>query len=234
MSESAIEALILSTSTMKSQYGPLVGAIDEGTSSCRFIVFSASTGKLVAKHQIALSQSFPNEGWVEQDPMEILSVVNGTMEACVEKLKDQGIEPSDIVAVGLTNQRESTIVWDKLTGEPLYNSIVWSDARTTVTLDKILEVVPNKNKNYLAPLCGLPLSPYFSALKINWLMNNVPKVKQAIDEGRCCFGTVDTWVIWNLTGGKDGGKYVTDVSNASRTMLMNIETLQWDPMLCGV
>uniref|UniRef100_A0A8D8ZJ29 Probable glycerol kinase n=1 Tax=Cacopsylla melanoneura TaxID=428564 RepID=A0A8D8ZJ29_9HEMI len=230
---SAIEALILSTSTMKSQYGPLVGAIDEGTSSCRFIVFSASTGKLVAKHQIALSQSFPNEGWVEQDPMEILSVVNGTMEACVEKLKDQGIEPSDIVAVGLTNQRESTIVWDKLTGEPLYNSIVWSDARTTVTLDKILEVVPNKNKNYLAPLCGLPLSPYFSALKINWLMNNVPKVKQAIDEGRCCFGTVDTWVIWNLTGGKDGGKYVTDVSNASRTMLMNIETLQWDPMLCG-
>ncbi|KAI5743398.1 hypothetical protein M8J77_017716 [Diaphorina citri] len=218
---------------IKGQYGPLVGAIDEGTSSCRFIVFSALTGKLVAKHQISLGQTFPTEGWVEQDPMEILAVVNGTIEACVEKLKEQGIEPTDIVAVGVTNQRESTIAWDKITGEPLYNSIVWLDARTTSTLEKILEVVPNKNKNYLAPLCGLPLSPYFSALKINWLMNNVPKVKEAIDQNRCCIGTVDTWIIWNLTGGKDGGKYITDVSNASRTMLMNIETLEWDPMLCG-
>lgn len=218
---------------MRGQYGPLVGAIDEGTSSCRFIVFSAATGKLVAKHQISLGQIFPTEGWVEQDPMEILAVVTGALEGCVEKLKEQGIEPADIVAVGVTNQRESTIAWDRTTGKPLYNSIVWLDTRTSTTLDKILEVVPNKNKNYLAPLCGLPLSPYFSALKINWLMNNVPQVKLAIDEDRCCIGTVDTWIIWNLTGGKDGGKYITDVSNASRTMLMNIETLQWDPMLCG-
>ncbi|XP_061928677.1 glycerol kinase isoform X3 [Apis cerana] len=122
-------------------------------------------------------------------------------------------------------------MWDKNTGEPLHNAIVWLDMRTTTTLEDILDSVPNKtrNKNYLKPLCGLPMSPYFSALKIRWLIDNIPRVKHAIDEERCAFGTIDTWLIWNLTKGQ---LHVTDVSNASRTMLMNIESLKWDPLLC--
>ncbi|XP_061382019.1 glycerol kinase isoform X2 [Danaus plexippus] len=139
----------------------------------------------------------------------------------------------DIIAVGVTNQRETTIVWDKYTGRPLHNAIVWLDMRTSSTIEKLLDTVPNKtrNKNYLKPLCGLPLSPYFSAVKLRWLSDNVDVVKQAMKKGTCYFGTVDSWIIWNLTGGPNGGKHVTDVSNASRTMLMNIENLKWDPLL---
>lgn len=211
----------------------LVGAIDEGTSSARFIVFKAGTTEVVASHQEKLGQSYPQEGWVEQDPMEILNVVLKCVEETMKKIEVLGYSPKDIVAVGVTNQRESTIVWDRETGEPLHNSIVWLDMRTASTVDQLLNNVPNKtrNKNYLKPLCGLPMSPYFSAVKLRWLYDNVAKVKRAMNEGRCLFGTVDTWVIWNLTGGKDGGLHITDVSNASRTMLMNIETLKWDPTL---
>lgn len=121
---------------------------------------------------------YPQEGWVEQDPKEILSVVEECIEKTIEKLQELGGSPTDIVAVGVTNQRETTIVWDKTTGEPLYNAIVWLDMRTASTVDQLLETVPNKtrNKNYLKPLCGLPLSPYFSAVKLRWLIDNVPKV----------------------------------------------------------
>lgn len=211
----------------------LIGAIDEGTSSARFIVFKAGTAEVVASHQQELTQKFPQEGWVEQDPFEILNVVTLCIERTIEKLELLGGSASDIVAIGVTNQRESTIVWDKTTGLPLHNSIVWLDMRTASTVDQLLETVPNntKNKNYLKPLCGLPLSPYFSAVKLKWLQENVPKVKKAMVEGRCLFGTVDSWLIWNLTGGKDGGVHITDATNASRTMLMNIETLKWDPVL---
>lgn len=216
-----------------SQLGPLVGAIDEGTSSARFMLFKANTAEVVASHQESLSSKFPKEGWVEQDPLEILNVVNKCIARTVEKLEALGGSVSDIVAIGITNQRESTLVWDKITGEPLYNLIVWLDMRTASTVDQLLDEVPNRsrNKNYLKPLCGLPISTYFSAVKIRWLQDNVHAVKKVMSENRCLFGTVDSWLIWNLTGGKNGGVHITDVTNASRTMLMNIDSLKWDPVL---
>ncbi|CAH2104014.1 unnamed protein product [Euphydryas editha] len=215
------------------KFGPLVGAIDEGTSSARFIIFKANSCEVVAVHQKELEQYFPQEGWVEQDPNAILEVVITCITKAVEQLVALGGNPKDIIAVGVTNQRETTIVWDRYTGKPLHNAIVWLDMRTSSTIDKLLDMVPNKtrNKNYLKPLCGLPMSPYFSAVKLRWLSDNVDAVKDAMKKGSCCFGTVDTWIIWNLTGGVNGGKHVTDVTNASRTMLMNIENLNWDPLL---
>ncbi|KAK9297869.1 hypothetical protein QLX08_008619 [Tetragonisca angustula] len=211
--------------------GPFIGAIDEGTSSARFLVFDVLRRKVIVSHQIEIKQKYPQEGWVEQDPKEILQAVIECIKKTIEKLKDIGMSASDIKAIGITNQRETTLMWDKNTGEPLHNAIVWLDMRTTTTLEDILDSVPNKtrNKNYLKPLCGLPMSPYFSALKIRWLIDNIPRVKHAVDEERCAFGTIDTWLIWNLTKGQ---LHVTDVSNASRTMLMNIESLKWDPLLC--
>ncbi|XP_041774038.1 glycerol kinase [Anopheles merus] len=224
----------MSTTGGMKKFGDLVGSIDEGTSSARFLLFRAETAEVVCFHQKELRLICPQEGWVEQDPHEILSVVYECIERTLEKLVELGGNPqTDIVAIGVTNQRETTIVWDRTTGEPLYNAIVWQDMRTSSTVDQLLETVPNKtkNKNYLKPLCGLPLSPYFSAVKLRWLLDNVPKVKAAVRGGSCLFGTVDTWLIWNLTGGPDGGAHVTDVSNASRTMLMNIETLKYDKAL---
>ncbi|KZC09636.1 PREDICTED: glycerol kinase [Dufourea novaeangliae] len=211
--------------------GPFIGAIDEGTSSARFLVFNVLSRKVIASHQIEITQKYPQEGWVEQDPKEILQAVLNCIKKTMEKLSNIGLSTSDIKAIGITNQRETTLVWDKETGEPLHNAIVWHDMRTTTTLEDILDSIPNKtrNKNYLKPLCGLPMSPYFSALKIRWLIDNVPRVKQAVDAEKCAFGTVDTWIIWNLMKGQ---LHVTDVSNASRTMLMNIESLKWDPLLC--
>lgn len=215
------------------ELGPLVGSIDEGTSSARFMIFKAGTTTVVASHQEPLALKCPQEGWVEQDPLEILTVVETCIKCTVEKLEALGGSINDIVAVGITNQRESTVVWDKFTGEPLYNMIVWLDVRTASTVEQLLDTVPNRsrNKNYLKPLCGLPISTYFSAVKLRWLQDNVQSVKKAISENRCLFGTVDSWLIWNLTGGVNGGVHVTDASNASRTMLMNIESLRWDPVL---
>lgn len=215
------------------KFGPLIGAIDEGTSSARFIIFKAGTENIICYHQISIPQIYPQEGWVEQDPMKIWNIVKECIEKAIEKLIALGGNPKDIIAIGITNQRETTIVWDKITGQPLYNAIIWLDMRTSSTVEQLLDTVPNhsKNKNYLKPLCGLPLSPYFSAVKLKWLKDNVLKVKQAMERGTCLFGTVDSWLIWNLTGGVQSGIHVTDVTNASRTMLMNIETLQWDSHL---
>ncbi|XP_048268155.1 glycerol kinase isoform X2 [Bombus terrestris] len=214
-----------------SRYGPLVGAIDEGTSSARFLVFAADTAEVLTYHQVSISQSCPKEGWVEQDPAEILQAVRECLNQTIFNLRQLTIDPSDIVAVGITNQRETTVVWDSITGEPLYNAIVWMDMRTTSIVDDILKKIRNQNKNYLKPLCGLPISPYFSALKLKWLLENVPRVREALDQKRCLFGTIDSWLIWNLTGGTSFGVHATDVTNASRTMLMNITTLKWDPTL---
>ncbi|CAH1107222.1 unnamed protein product [Psylliodes chrysocephalus] len=213
--------------------GPLVGAIDEGTSSARFLLFKAGTAEVVASHQEELAQIHPKEGWVEQDPMEILRIVESCIENTIDKLISLGGCVDDIVSVGITNQRESTVLWDRITGKPLYNSIVWLDVRTSSTVDILLDKVPNKtrNKNYLKPLCGLPLSPYFSGVKIKWLQENIPEIKKSMAAGTCMFGTIDSWLIWNLTGGIEGGVHVTDVTNASRTMLMNIDNLKWDPVL---
>jgi glycerol kinase len=157
--------------------------------------------------------------------------VQECIEKAVEKLVKLGGSASDIVAIGITNQRESTIVWDAATGEPMHNAIIWSDIRTIPTVDQLLEKVPNqtKNKNYLKPLCGLPISTYFSAVKLRWLLDNAPRVKSLVkNDGKLMFGTIDTWLIWNLTGCTE---HVTDVTNASRTMLMNLESLAWDPIL---
>uniref|UniRef100_A0A3B1JE08 glycerol kinase n=1 Tax=Astyanax mexicanus TaxID=7994 RepID=A0A3B1JE08_ASTMX len=136
------------------------------------------------------------------------------------------------VALGVTNQRETTIVWDKETGKPLYNAIVWLDLRTQTTVKSLIEKTPGKNKNHLKHKTGLPISTYFSALKLRWLMDNVGEVAEAVDARRAIFGTVDSWLIWCLTGGQNGGVHCTDVTNASRTMLFNIDTMKWDEELC--
>ncbi|XP_074105089.1 glycerol kinase 3 isoform X2 [Cotesia typhae] len=213
------------------RYGPLVGAIDEGTSNVRFMVFAADTAEVLTYHQTTIPLLNPEEGWVEQDPIAIINAVRECLKQTVINLEQLRIDPADIVAIGVTNQRETTVVWDYVTGEPLYNAIVWMDTRTSVIVDDILKGIRNKNINYLKPLCGLPISPYFSALKLKWLLNNVPRVQETIDNKRCMFGTIDSWIIWNLTGGVNGGAHSTDVTNASRTMLMNITTLKWDPTL---
>uniref|UniRef100_A0A3P8YAX3 glycerol kinase n=2 Tax=Esox lucius TaxID=8010 RepID=A0A3P8YAX3_ESOLU len=212
--------------------GPLVAAIDQGTSSTRFLVFNAKTAELLSHHQVEIRQSFPKEGWVEQDPKEILQSVYDCMERTCEKLGQLHIDVSHIKAVGVTNQRETTLVWDKETGEPLYNAIVWLDLRTQSTVERLINKTPGKSKNHLKHKTGLPISTYFSAVKLRWLMDNVEEVAEAVLTHRAMFGTVDSWLIWCLTGGKSGGVHVTDVTNASRTMLFNIHTLDWDPELC--
>lgn len=133
--------------------------------------------------------------------------------------------------MGVTNQRETTVVWDRNTGQPLHNAILWLDVRTSATVDELVEFLPNKNRNHYQALTGLPLSTYFSGVKLRWLRDNAPEVSKAIEDGDCLFGTIDTWIIWNLTGGVTNGVHVTDVTNASRTMLMNIGTCKWEPEL---
>ncbi|XP_066562478.1 glycerol kinase isoform X1 [Amia ocellicauda] len=212
--------------------GPLVAAIDQGTSSTRFLVFNAKTAELLSHHQVEIKQQFPKEGWMEEDPKEILQSVYECMERTCEKLSQLNIDISNIKAIGVTNQRETTLIWDKDTGEPLYNAIVWLDLRTQSTVERLISKTPGRNKNHLKHKTGLPISTYFSAVKLRWLLDNVEEVRQAVLSGRAMFGTIDSWLIWSLTGGKDGGVHCTDVTNASRTMLFNIHTLDWDPELC--
>lgn len=135
------------------------------------------------------------------------------------------------MAVGVTNQRETTVVWDRYTGKPLHNAILWLDVRTSATVDRLIELLPDKNRNHFQAMTGVPLSTYFSGVKLRWLKDNVPEVAESIERNECLFGTIDTWLIWNLTGGPTGGAHVTDVSNASRTMLMNLKTCKWQPEL---
>ncbi|KAI4470002.1 sugar kinase [Holotrichia oblita] len=217
----------------RGRFGPLVGSIDEGTSSTRFLVFAAKTAEVLTYHQVSIPHITPKEGWVEQDPEVILHSVIETINVTCDNLIKLDISPEDIVATGITNQRETTVVWDSVTGKPLHNALVWLDMRTASTVDQILQN-GKRNKNFLKNVCGLPVSTYFSALKIRWLIDNVEGVRRAISEDRCLFGTIDTWLIWNLTGGVNGGLHLTDVTNASRTMLMNIDTLKWDPQLCKI
>ncbi|KAA8588420.1 hypothetical protein FQN60_001614 [Etheostoma spectabile] len=205
---------------------PLVAAIDQGTSSTRFLVFNAKTAELMSHHQVEVNQSFPKEGWVEEDPKEIMQSVYECMERTCEKLRQLSIDISNIKAVGVTNQRETTLVWDRETGEPLYNAIVWLDLRTQSTVEGLINKAPGQNKNHLKHKTGLPISTYFSAVKLRWLIDNVDEVRQAVQDERAMFGTVDSWIIWN------GGVHCTDVSNASRTMLFNIHSMDWDPELC--
>uniref|UniRef100_A0A671SKJ7 glycerol kinase n=1 Tax=Sinocyclocheilus anshuiensis TaxID=1608454 RepID=A0A671SKJ7_9TELE len=222
----------MAASSNRIMLGPLVAAIDQGTSSTRFLVFNAKTAELLSHHQVEIKQSFPKEGWVEEDPKEILQSVYECMDRTCEKLTQLNIDISNIKAIGVTNQRETTLVWDKETGEPLYNAIVWLDLRTQSTVERLINKTPGKNKNHLKVRTGLPISTYFSAVKLRWLMDNVEKVHEAVLSHRAMFGTVDSWLIWCLTGGKKGGVHCTDVTNASRTMLFNIHTMDWDPELC--
>lgn len=218
---------------MVGPHGPLVGAIDQGTSSSRFLVFAARTSELVTYHQEPIKSHTPQTGWVEQDPEDLINSVITCIEVTVKNLEKLDVDPSDIVAVGVTNQRETTLVWDKFTGKPLHRAIVWSDVRTADTVAAILDRLPQDESslNLLANRCGLPISTYFSALKLRWMLDNCEEVRRASEEGRMMFGTVDSWLIWNLTGGPGTGIHMTDVTNASRTMLMNIHTLAWDPFL---
>jgi glycerol kinase len=180
-------------------------------------------GKVVGVDQKEHEQIYPKPGWVEHNPMEIWDRTKEVIHGALVKAK---VDPKDIAAVGVTNQRETTVVWEKATGKPVYNAIVWQDTRTA---DICNELAKDGGQDRFRPKVGLPLATYFSGPKIKWILDNVPGVRARAEKGEVLFGNIDTWVIWNLTGGPNGGVHVTDVSNASRTMLMNLETLDWDP-----
>ncbi|KAF7544462.1 hypothetical protein G7046_g9781 [Stylonectria norvegica] len=208
-----------------------VGSIDQGTTSTRFLIFDGH-GDPVVSHQIEFENLYPQSGWHEHDPLELLSSVETCIEKATEKFLEKGHSVAEIRSVGITNQRETTVLWDKNTGEPLYNAVVWPDTRTT-SLVRELKGRPGADK--LLNLCGLPLSTYPSSVKLLWVIQNVDSVKKAYEEGRLAFGTVDSWLIYRLNGGQDrqGGPpiHVTDATNASRTMFMNLHTLKYDESL---
>src|SRR5512147_937758 len=202
-------------------------AVDQGTTSTRFMIFDHK-GKVVGLDQKEHEQIYPKPGWVEHNPLEIWERTQEVIKGALEK---SGVSPADIAAVGVTNQRETTVVWEKATGKPVYNAIVWQDTRT----DQICnELAKDGGQDRFREKVGLPLATYFSGPKVKWILDNVPGVRAKAEKGEVLFGNIDTWVIWNLTGGPNGGVHVTDVSNASRTMLMNLETLDWDPEILKI
>ncbi|KAI9651587.1 MAG: Glycerol kinase [Alyxoria varia] len=201
-----------------------VGAIDQGTTSTRFIIFDLH-GNPVADHQIEFTQTYPHSGWHEHDPAELLSSVETCIDKTIGAFVGQGNDVSDIATLGLTNQRETTILWDAETGETLYNAIAWPDTRTK---GLVRELKKREGASNLQQICGLPLSTYPSSVKLIWMLRNVEKVKRAYEHGTLVFGTPDTWLLWNLTGGNNGGVFVTDSTNASRTMFMDLRKLQYD------
>ncbi|TMW95298.1 hypothetical protein EJD97_009118 [Solanum chilense] len=204
-----------------------IGSIDQGTTSTRFIFYDRFA-RAVGSHQVEFTQFYPQAGWVEHDPMEIVESVRICMARALDKATANGHNvDSGLKAIGLTNQRETTVVWSKSTGLPLYNAIVWMDARTSSICRKLEKELPG-GRTHFVESCGLPISTYFSALKLLWLLDNVEGLNEAVKKGDAIFGTIDTWLIWNLTGGVEKGLHVTDISNASRTMLMNLKTLDWD------
>ncbi|MGG7307105.1 glycerol kinase GlpK [Curtobacterium sp. AB451] len=194
-------------------------AIDQGTTSTRAIVFDHS-GSIVSVGQKEHEQIFPRAGWVEHDPSEIW---DNTREVIGQALSRADITRHDVAAVGITNQRETAVVWDKNTGKPVYNAIVWQDTRTQSIVDKLADGDTDRYKSVV----GLPLATYFAGTKIVWILENVEGAREKAEAGDLLFGTTDTWVLWNLTGGVDGGVHKTDVTNASRTLFMDLETLQW-------
>ncbi len=198
-----------------------IGAIDQGTSSTRFIIFDDDT-RIVAESQIEHAQIYPQPGWVEHDPIEIW---RNTQTVIAAALRSGGLKPSDLAAIGITNQRETTVVWDRRTGTPLGNALVWQDTRVAEYLPKY---TARPGVEFFRSRTGLPLSSYFSSLKIRWILDHVSGARELADRGDALFGNIDTFLVWQLTGGVHGGLHVTDVTNASRTQLMNLDTLDWD------
>ena len=196
-------------------------ALDQGTTSTRCMIFDHG-GRVVAIDQLEHEQIFPQAGWVEHDPNEVWQRTRQVMDAALTKSKANA---SDIAGLGITNQRETTVVWDKNTGEPVYNAIVWQDTRTDKICD---ELMADGGQDRFRPTTGLPIATYFSGPKVRWILDNVDGARERAEAGDLLFGNMDTWCIWNLTGGTNGGVHVTDVSNASRTLLMNLETLDWE------
>jgi glycerol kinase len=201
-----------------------IGAIDQGTTSTRFIVFDAG-GRIVGVAQKEHQQIYPKPGWVEHDPAEIIV---RTWQVVEEALKSGGISVAELAAVGITNQRETTVVWEKQTGKAIANAIVWQDTRVA---DEVSRYSANGGQNRFREATGLPLSTYFSSLKLRWLLENVAGARQKAAAGELLFGTIDAFLLWHLTGGPNGGAHVTDVTNGSRTQLLNLKTLGWDPRL---
>jgi glycerol kinase len=201
-----------------------LGAIDQGTTSTRFIVFDRS-GRIVSVAQKEHQQLYPQPGWVEHDPDEIW---RRTQEVIQEAMGSQGLRPKDLAAIGITNQRETTLVWNRTTGRPVHNAIVWQDTRVAGDVEEFSRL---GGQDRFRAQTGLPLATYFSALKIRWILNNVPDAKKQAEAGELLFGNIDTFLLWKLTGGSQGGVHMTDVTNASRTQLMNLQSLAWDPTI---
>lgn len=201
-----------------------IGAIDQGTTSTRFIVFDRA-GQIKALAQKEHEQIYPSPGWVEHNPAEIRQ---RTQEVIAEAMAKGSLQPQDLVAIGITNQRETTIVWNRKTGEPVANALVWQDTRVS---DYVTELAKAGGQDRFRDKTGLPLTTYFSGLKIRWILEHVKGAREQAEAGDALFGNVDTFLVWHLTGGTKGGVHITDVTNASRTQLMNLETLSWDKEL---
>lgn len=204
-----------------------IAAIDQGTTSTRCMLFN-HTGEIVSVDQKEHEQIYPQPGWVEHDPLEIWERTQDVIRGAI---KNANAKPGDIGAVGITNQRETALVWDRHTGKPYYNAIVWQDTRTKDICD---DLATKGGMDRFRDKTGLPLATYFSGPKVQWMLKNAAGLKEAADKGDAIFGNIDTWIIWWLTGGPDGGSHVTDVTNASRTLLMNLETLDWDEEIMSI
>src|SRR6202041_795027 len=198
-----------------------LGAIDQGTTSTRFIVFDRA-GRIVSAAQKEHEQIYPKPGWVEHDPEEIW---RRTQDVICEAMKQKGFRPKDLAGIGITNQRETTIMWNRKTGTAVYNAIVWQDTRVE---DHVAEFARDGGQDRFRAKTGLPLASYFSGLKLRWLLDHVPGARAKAEAGDALFGTIDSWLLWNLTGA-----HLTDVTNASRTQLMDLTTLDWDEGLLG-
>ena len=203
-----------------------IGALDQGTTSTRFMIFDKG-GNEISRHQLEHQQILPKPGWVEHDPIEIAARSD---EVIARAMRNANLDAGDLAAIGVTNQRETTIVWNPKTGRPWYNAIVWQDTRT----DRIVNAIAPDKAQMIRQRTGLPPATYFSATKIQWILENVPGARAAAERGDAIFGNPDTWCIWHLTGGVHGGVHATDVTNASRTMLMDLRTQQWDDELLAI
>ena len=204
--------------------GELVAALDQGTTSTRCMLFDAG-GQMVSIAQREHRQYFPQPGWVEHDAAEIWSIACKVISLA---LRDADVEPAQLAAIGVTNQRETTVVWDRHTGVPVQRAIVWQDTRTALMLP---ELAAQLDPAVVQKRTGLPLATYFSGPKLRWILAAHPELADRAVSGDLLFGTMDSWIVWNLTGGAQGGAHLTDVTNASRTLMMDLETLQWDPEL---